>query len=123
MSDLSIIPLKNSLAVDAKRIEVKSKIIERIRTLGLNLEQYRTSNELLLLVLNLIEYLVVKKDKIDKKALAIEIINDIFQMNNQEKQAVADNIEFLWVNKAIKKVSMWKLFCAGVKELLFKRSD
>lgn len=123
MSDLSIIPLKNSLAVDAKRIEVKSKIISRINELGLVLAQYKTSNELLLLVLNLIEYLVSKKDKINKKELAIEIMTEIFQLNDQEKQAVAENIEFLWINKAIKKVSMFKLFCAGVKEWFFKKKD
>ena len=123
MDNLNLVPIQNSLAVDVKRIEIKNKIVTRIGELGLKIANYRNSTEFMLLILNLIEHLVVKKDKINKKELAIEIMTETFQLNDQEKQAVAENIEFLWINKAIKKVSMFKLFCAGVKEWFFKRSD
>lgn len=122
MVDLSIIPIKNSLAIDVKRAEVKTKIIERINQLNLNLAIYRLNNEFLLLVLNLIEYLVVKKDKINKKELAIEILDELFHFNNQERETVSNNIEFLWNNKSIKKVSYWRLFKAGICEYFFKKS-
>lgn len=121
MVDLSIVPIKNSLANDVKRIEVKTKIIERINQLNLNLASYRLNNEFLLLVLNLIEYLVVKKDNINKKELAIEIIDELFHFNNQERETISNNIEFLWVNKSIKKVSYWRLFKAGICEYFFKK--
>ena len=121
MSGLSIVPIQNSLAQDVKKAEVKDKVVKRVNELGLVLASYRMNNEFLLLVLNLIEHLVVKKDNVNKKDLALDIINELFQMNAIERQNVSDNIEFLWSNKNIKKVSKWKLFKAGVCELFFKK--
>jgi hypothetical protein len=121
MSGLSIVPIQNSLAQDVKKAEVKDKVIKRVNELGLVLASYRMNNEFLLLVLNLIEHLVVKKDNVNKKDLALDIINDLFQMNAIERQNVSDNIEFLWSNKNIKRVSKWKLFKAGICELMFKK--
>lgn len=123
MVDLSIIPIKNGLAIDVKRAEVKEKIIQRVNELKLNLATYRTNNELLLFILNLIEFLIVKKDNINKKELAIEIVNDLFQMNAQERESVANNIEFLWINKSIKKVTWWRLFKAGICEWFSSKKE
>ena len=75
------------------------------------------NNEFLLLICNLVEHLVNKKKyKIDKKVLVVEILNQLFTLNAVEKANVESNIEFLWNNKNIKKVSAFKLFCVGVKE-------
>ena len=124
MDNLGLVRIQNSLAFDVKRIEIKNKIITRIGELGLVISNYRNSTEFLLLILNLIEHLVVKKDKINKKELAIEILNEVFGLNELERNNVDSNIEFLHQNKNIKKVSMWKLFKCGVKELFFsKRHD
>ena len=124
MDNLNLVPIQNSLAVDVKRIEIKNKIITRIGELGLVISNYRNSTEFLLLILNLIEHLVVKKDKINKKELAIEIVTEVFGFNELERNNIDSNIEFLHQNKNIKKVSMWKLFKCGVKELFFsKRRD
>lgn len=121
MDNLSLVPIQNSLAVDVKRIEIKNKIITRIGELGLVISNYRNSTEFLLLILNLIEHLVVKKDKINKKELALEIITEVFGLNELERNNIDSNIEFLHQNKNIKKVSMWKLFKCGVKELFFSK--
>jgi hypothetical protein len=118
---LTIVPIQNQLAQDVKRIEVKSKILKRVDELGLVVANYRNSNEFLLLVLNLIEHLIVKNDGISKKDLALEIVDDLFQLNAIEKQNVLSNIDFLHSNKNIKKVSKWKLFKCGVTEWLFKK--
>ena len=123
MDDLNLVPIQNSLAFDVKRIEIKKKIINRIVELGLNIANYRNSTEFLLLILNLIEHLVVKKDKINKKELAIEIVSEVFGLNELERNNIDSNIEFLHQNKNIKKVSMFKLFYAGVKELFFKKKE
>ena len=124
MDNLSLVPIQNSLAVDVKRIEIKNKIITRIGELGLVISNYRNSTEFLLLILNLIEHLVVKKDKINKKELAIEVLNEVFGLNELERNNINSNIDFLHQNNNIKKVSMWKLFKCGVKELFFsKRRD
>ena len=121
MDNLALVPIQNSLAVDVKRIEIKNKIITRIGELGLDIANYRNSTEFMLLILNLIEHLVVKKDKINKKELAIEILDTVFGLTDIDKTNVGSNIEFLHQNKNIKKVSMWKLFKCGVKEWFLKK--
>jgi hypothetical protein len=121
MSNLSLVPIQNQLAVDVKKAEVKGLIMTRLGELNLNMPNYRGNSEFLLLILNLIEHLVVKKDKISKKELAIEIINDIFNLTEVERNNIESNIEFLHQNKNIKKVSMWKLFKCGISEYFFKK--
>lgn len=121
MVDLQIIPLRNNLLVDFKYNEVKSKIIARVNELNLNQVQYRLDNEFLTLLCNLIEHLVIKKDKLDKKALAISIMVDVFGLTEEEKTAVSNNIEFLCGNKMIKKVSFYKLFKTGMREYFRKK--
>jgi len=123
MDNLGLVPIQNSLAVDVKRIEIKNKIITRIGELGLVISNYRNSTEFLLLILNLIEHLVVKKDKINKKELAIEVLNEVFGLNELERNNINSNIDFLHQNKNIKKVSMWKLFKCGMKELFFSKKS
>lgn len=114
---LELVSINNDLALDVKRNEIKSKIITRINELGITIATYRLNNEFLLLVCNLVEHLVNKKKyKIDKKILVVEIFTQLFNLNAIEKTTVESNIEFLWNNKNIKKVSAFKLFCVGVKE-------
>jgi len=120
-SNLSLVPVNNQLAIDVKKSEVKTLIMARLNELNLNLPNYRGNSEFLLLILNLIEHLVVKKDKVSKKEIAIEIINDIFNLSEVERNNIESNIEFLWQNKNIKKVSYWKLFKCGIREYFFKK--
>ena len=92
MDNLALVPIQNSLAVDVKRIEIKNKIITRIGELGLDIANYRNSTEFMLLILNLIEHLVVKKDKINKKELAIEILDTVFGLTDIDKTNVGYKI-------------------------------
>jgi len=121
MNNLSLVPVNNQLAIDVKKSEVKGLIMKRLNELNLNFVTYRGNSEFLLLVLNLIEHLVVKKDKVSKKDLAVEIMNDIFNLSPGEKITIEANIQFLWENKNIKKVSKWKLFKCGISEWFFKK--
>ena len=93
--DLSLIPLKSNLLQDWKFLEVKAKIIERLTHLKLNDGKYKTDSEFLVLVANLIENLIFKKDKISKKELAIDIINTLFGLSSEEEQVIANNINFI----------------------------
>ena len=79
--------------------------------LNLNDAKYKFDTEFLNLVCNLIEYLVVgKKDKINKKELCLSIYRDLFGIANDDEMMITKNIEYLWANKNIKKVSYYKLF-------------
>lgn len=118
---LNIVSLKNNILYDVKRLEIKKKIIERITELNLIDVKYKLDNEFLLLVSNLIEYLVTKKDRLNKLELLIEIYNQLFPMNELEIETLKSNVNFIHANKQIKKVSYFKLFMCGLKELLFKK--
>ena len=122
MSELQIIPLKNNLLKDWKVIEVKSKIIARVNELHLNDPKYKTDQQFLILICNLIEYLVVKKDSIDKKELAVDIIVSLFGLSFEEQTILRNNIDIIYLKNEIKKVSTWKLFKCGFSEFFFKKS-
>ena len=119
--DLQIIPLKKNLLMDWKKQDVKSKIISRINELNISTAQYKTDNEFLVLICNLIEYLVTKKDNIDKKELVILIYNELFGLSTEEQETLKNNVDIIHLQKKIKKVSMWKLFKCGVYELFRKK--
>ena len=121
MSELQIIPLKNNLLLDFRQTEIRTKIITRLSELGLTNQQYKMDNELLTLVCNLVEHLVMKKDNISKKDLVISILVGIFELTEEEKATLSNNIEFLWSNSLIKKVSFYKLFKVSVREYFKKK--
>jgi predicted nucleotide-binding protein (sugar kinase/HSP70/actin superfamily) len=122
MSSLVIVPLQNNLALEVKKVEIKNKIIERINDLKINTATYRLNNELLLLVCNLVEHLVKKKYKINKKDFVVEIMNQLFvNLTPAEIQTINSNIEFLWSNKNITKLSRFYLFCCGAYEYFLKK--
>lgn len=121
-NELQIVPLRNNLLLDYKRTEIKNKITARIHELGLVQIRYKSDSELLNLICSLVEYLVdTKRDKICKKTLVIEIIDALFQITDDEKNALSYNIEFLHSNCLIKKPSYYKLFKTGIKEWIFKK--
>ena len=122
MSDLQIVSLKNNLLYDVTVSQIKNKIISRLNELNLSQPKYKTCNEFLVLVCNLIEFLVKKKDKIVKKELAIDIFTDLFNLNEDEKVTLSNNIDFVHSNGTIKKISQWKLFKCGIYELFAKKS-
>lgn len=122
MSDLSaIVPVKNHLLKNVKIDEIKTQIITRIQSFP-NYAQYKNDVEFLLLVCNMVEHLIVKKDKIDKKQLLIEIYKQTFTtISADEVKAIDANVEFLWNNKKIKKVSYYKLFKTAIWEWVKKK--
>ena len=123
MTDLSIIPLKNNLLVDATFQTVKSKIITRLNELGITNAKYKNDSEFLTLICNLIEHLIIrKKDKINKRDLALDIIGTLFNTTEEEKAAIGKNIDFLCSQKGlVKKVSYYKLFKVGIREWVGKK--
>ena len=119
MTDLSIIPLKNNLLVDATFNGVKQQIIARLNDIGIADSKYKSDAEFLALVCNLVEHLISKKDKVDKKTLVISTLDQLFCLSEDEKLAISKNIDFLCSQKGlVKKISFYKLFKTGIKEWL-----
>lgn len=120
MSGLDVIPVKNHLAKHLKLDDIKKKVKERIISFP-KFEQYKSDVEFLLLVANILEHLVAKKDKIDKKALLLEIYNEVFSLTPDDVKAIDTNVEFLFNNKKIKKQSYYKLFMTCITEWVKKK--
>jgi hypothetical protein len=121
MSDLSVITIKNGLFTDFRFNEVKLAIVKRLTELNMIHLKYKLDNEFLTLLTNMVEYLVSKKDKINKKQLALEIMKDYFAATDEDCEIIGKNIEYLHNNKVIKKVSFWKLFRSGLCEWFKKK--
>ena len=108
-----LIPLKNNLAADQKYNDTVSLIVNRIRSLP-NFMTYRQDQEVLLLICGLIEHLMAG-DKIDKEAMALDILNQIFALTPEEIDLVKKSIKFLLAHKRVKSLSS---IYVGAKSLL-----
>lgn len=122
MSDLTeIIPAKNHLFKSLRVNDIKEAVIKRIQSFP-NYAQYKNDVEFLLLVCNMLEHLVNKGEKINKKDVLVEIYKQVFtSLSPDEQKAIEQNVEFLWNNKKIKKVSYYKLFKTAIWEWVKKK--
>lgn len=117
----SLVIPKNDLKQDIKTAEIKNKIIERLMKIE-NLQVYKLNNEFLVLACNLIEFYVKKKYNIDKSNLLVNIYEALFiDFTEDEKASIRQNIQFIWNNGHIKKISYYKLMFCGIKEWLKKK--
>jgi hypothetical protein len=118
---MDIIQPENSLKSSIKFNDIKNIIVERISKFE-NLQQYKLDIEFLKLVANMIEFQVKKKYGIDKKDLLLKIYDQSFQnLSDDEKETIKKNIEFIFQNNHIKKVSYYKLFVCGLSEWIKKK--
>lgn len=118
---LDLIPIKNNILKEVRFNEVKQVIVARLHELKLIENRFLRDPEWVSYVMNIIEHLVVKKDGIDKKELIFSIAKDVLGATPADLEALEKSMIFLLSNKAIKKVSFWKLFRCGVKEWFSKR--
>jgi hypothetical protein len=118
---MDIIQPENSLKSSIKFNEIKNIIVERIAKFE-NLQQYKQDIEFLKLIANMIEFSVKKKYAINKKELLIKIYDQAFvNLTDDDKDNIKKNIEFIFQNNHIKKLSYYKLFCTGIKEFIKKK--
>ena len=88
----------------------------------MNLTNYKTDNEFIILICNLVEYLVSKKDSINKKELVLSVFNDLYGLTPEEQDHLKNTIDIIHLQNKIKKISYWKLFKCGISEFFFKKS-
>lgn len=118
---MDLVPLKNSIFHDVRMNEVISKILEKLNELKLTERKYVGDGEFLLYLMNLVENLVDKKDKIDKKKLIMDLFRNHYGATQAELELIDKMIEFLHTNHKIKKVSYYKMFKAGLSEWFKKK--
>lgn len=108
---------KNGLDRTLKKADIVNKIIKRVQEFP-DFRTYKDDMETLLFVCILVEHLVINKknkEKMDKKDIVLEVYEKCFG-NGINKDVVAKNIQFLFDNKRIKKVSFIQYICGSLSE-------
>lgn len=115
MSTFAYIKPSNGLWKDAKIAKVHGRVLERITSLPEVVRKDKHSIELLLMVCNMIENSIdnagkKEKLKIDKKALAMQIMASLFgTLPANDVASIGSSIEFLHDNGQIVKIPLWKM--------------
>jgi hypothetical protein len=101
---------------------VLDKLVQEIKKLP-NLQSFKLNNEMASLVCTLIENTVKKKDKVDKKKLAVQVLTLVFTLTPAEQIIISNQIEYLLENKLIKKIkkAITTRAYRKVKHVLFKK--
>ena len=108
MVNLSFVQPKNKLKVVKYNNELKNLIITKVKELD-NLGTLKFDNELLKFVCSCVENGLnpkyEKRNKTDKKAFVIDIFDNVFGFNEEEKKKLSSNIDFIISNNLVKKVN------------------
>jgi hypothetical protein len=116
-----LVKTQNSLRTDEKKTKIKNVIISRAKEFE-NLASYKLNNEFLSLVCNLVENLVKKHYKIDKKDFVLEIYSTLFpDITDDEKLGISGNISFIFDNNLISKVPLSTQIIGMIKAWIKKK--
>ncbi len=127
MSSFAFIKPKNGLWKEAKIAKVQTQILDRITSLPEVIRRDRFNMELILMICLCIEQKIDntgKKDKlkIDKKLVAIQIIQSLFgQLKPDDIKTITDHIEYLHDHGEIVRIPWWKMIPAFVVDWLRKK--
>lgn len=119
MSTFAFIKPANTLWKDAKIHKTVNRIVERVTALPEPVRKDRQNMELLLMICLMIEHEVDNKDKkeklkIDKKALALQVLQTLFgQLPANEVQAIMGHVDYLHDHSMIVKIPIWKVIPAS----------
>ena len=107
------IRFKNNLKKHNVVFSLIEKIAEKIKLIP-QYEKLRVEIELVKTVCNIVENMVVKKNKkqkqpINKKESVVDALSLVFSYNEQEKQLIYSLIDYLFNNEQIKRLGFYKL--------------
>jgi hypothetical protein len=107
--------------------KVHQRILERITNLPDVIRKDKHNMELLLMVCNMVENSITntgkkEKLKIDKKGLAIQVLNSLFgDLSPSDIETISKNIEYLHDNSQIEKFSALVVVTSTVVSWLKKK--
>jgi hypothetical protein len=127
MSSFSYVNPKNQLWKAAKIAKVHQRILERITDLPDVIRKDKHNMELLLMICNMIENSInntgkKEKLKIDKKSLAIQVLNSLFgDLRPDDIETIDKNVEYLVDNNQVQKFSAWVVVTSTVVSWMKKK--
>lgn len=101
--DLSLIKPKNQLLKAQKLQDLVNIVKQKVSEFPAS-HNLKSCQEFLLMVCNLVEEIVKKSDKINKKELVINVLKSVLVLSEAESKLVDASIEFLWSNDLIQKI-------------------
>jgi len=95
-------------------------IVEKVK----EIEKYRSlkfDNELLIFVCSCIENALDVAKKVDKKAIALEIYETLFEVTSDDRQVISCAIDFLCNNGLVKKVNTLKKYARIIENYIVRK--
>ena len=84
-------------------------------------KNFKLNPEITLLICNVVEQMVGKDVKIDKKALVLKALAEVFALNEDEVRQADDQVEFLFNNGDIRKVPLLKAVKRGISSFFLRK--
>ena len=78
-------------------------------------------SEFLLYVCKIVENVIVKSDKVNKKEFVIDLFKALFALNDPESKLLGNSIDFLWSNGLISKIKTSKKLWNVLKKAVSKQ--
>jgi hypothetical protein len=116
--DLSqFVPFERKL----QRVDIEKQLVATLEAKIRSLPDFlslRLNPEIVLFACNLVENVVKKKYKVNKKDLCITVLSSIFNFTEADKKSAGEIIEFLHSTSAIKRATLWKKLKIVIKKKL-----
>ena len=118
--DVDLINPKNNLLKAQKFADVLALLKQKVA-------EYPTTyivkqcNEFILMVCKIIEELVVKADKINKKEMVVDLFKALFLFNETECNLLRNSIDFLHSNNMIQKIKTSKKMWSTLKKSVLSK--
>ena len=117
--NLSYIHTKNTLALAEQKSSVSSAIVLKVKELD-GFERLKHDTELCVFICRCLENAIECK-KVDKKKLAFEVYDKLFEMSGDDKLIISTLIDFLCANKLIKKMHTLKKWSRLTGDFFLRR--
>jgi hypothetical protein len=115
----NLVKPKYDLLVNIKFNKLVEFIIKEVQNIP-EYTKHKNNLELIKLICNMVENKVVKKDKVNKKEVVIEGLRRVFNLVEDELKNLESFIDFLHVNKKIKKLSLLKKYVIPISKIFLK---
>lgn len=96
--------------------DVKSKIVTRVKECNLDKGDMKFEPRVVLYVATIIETIIAKEQKINKRDLLLEIWKELYGLSKDDETQIKAIVDMLHLAKRIKKKSYYKLFLVSISE-------
>lgn len=120
VADVNLVTMKNSLIKDQRIADINNVVKDKLASLPPNI-LYKNNSEFILYVCKLVENVICKADKLNKKELVLNILKPLLSLNDAEAKTVGEIIEFLHSNGMIQAIKKSKKIKSSILSWLKKK--